>query len=302
MARIVIFMAIFWICIPFVWARDVFLKNGDRWSGEVLSEDEHVLRLKTSAAGEVTIDKTYVDMSRTSPPENTVVGPSQTPISRPPVEWSKRISLGYTKTSGNSRRNQVVGSAVVNRKTGQNESTFKFDTLYASSNDSVEAKKFYGMLRYANSFGINLKSYIVYKLEGQQDIFANVEYRLIPSIGLGYWFSDNDDMRAMAELAAGYQYTKYRSGMESEGQPVLLPRVFLDKRIISRLHLTQDLTFYPSLSALNNYRYRSETALINQINDRWGVKIQFINEYDSHPPNDVKKADFTWITSLEYNF
>ncbi len=102
------------------------------------------------------------------------------------------------------------------------------------------------MARYAYSFGGDLKWYNFYKLEADEDYFADIDYRLTPSTGVGYWFSDTDDLKAMAEMGLGYQYTNYRIEVKSTGEPVLVPRIFIDKRLIAKLHLSEDLTAYPS--------------------------------------------------------
>jgi len=69
------------------------------------------------------------------------------------------------------------------------------------------------MGRYAYSFSEEMKWYHFYKIEGSQDRFANVDSRITPSSGLGYWFSDEDDYKAMVESALGYEHTSYVDGL-----------------------------------------------------------------------------------------
>jgi putative salt-induced outer membrane protein YdiY len=81
-----------------------------------------------------------------------------------------------------------------------------------------------------------------------------------------------------------------------------VPRFFIDKRLIGNLHLSEDLSYYPSLENFNDYRFRSETDLINQITQQWSLKISYINDFDSIPPLGFKKDDYIWVTSLVYHF
>jgi putative salt-induced outer membrane protein YdiY len=283
-------------------AMEIYLNNGDKISGVVVREDDRTLVLKTMAADEVTISKAFIDRQKTYPEEYATKTASAA-TSPADVEWKKHVSLGYTRSGGNTRKTQGILSANVNRKTKFNEATFKFDSLYSTgSNEKVDARKYYGLLRYANSFGRDLKWYNFYKLEGDQDRFSNIDYRVIPSVGRGYWFSDTEDWKLMTEAGVGYQYTNFVDNTKSKGEVILTPRLFLDKRLVAKLHLTEDLTVYPSLDNTQNYRLRSETALVNQISEHWSGKIQLIDNYNSNPQGTAKKNDYTFITALEYNF
>jgi len=286
------------------WGLEIYLKNGDKISGVIVSEDSKSLLVQTLAAGEIKINKSFIDLSKTYPERYGPPTLKQPPnVAVPAVVWKKDFSLGYTQNGGNTKSQLGQMSTAINRKTPFNETTFKLDANYSSSDGVMNGKKFYGLLRYAYSFGDNLKWYNFYKLEGDQDYFADIYYRVTPSTGVGHWFSDTDNLKAMTELGIGYQYTSYRIETTSgQGEPVLVPRAFIDKRLIGNLHLSEDLTVYPSLEDFNDYRVRSETDLVNQITQRWSFKISYVNDYNNAPPPGIKKDDDTWVTSLEYHF
>jgi len=297
-------------CICFLWTAsawglEIYLKNGDKITGVIVGQDGTSILVQTLAAGEIKISRSFIDLPKTYPERYAPPQiPSQKPAAAlPAVEWKKDMSLGYTQNGGNTRKQLGQLSISINRKTHTNESTVKFDSFYSSTNGKMDGKKFYGMLRYAYSFGNNLKWYNFYKIEGDQDYFADIYYRVTPSTGVGYWFSDTNDLKAMTEVGIGYQYTAYRiETTPDKGEPVLVPRAFIDKRLIANLHLSEDLTVYPSLENINDYRVRSETDLVNQITQRWSCKISYIDEFNSNPPPGFKKNDYTWMTSLEYHY
>jgi len=287
------------------WALEIYLKNGDRISGVIIGEEGNSLRVQTLALGEIKLNKSFIDFLKTYPEQYAPPKIQQQNLSLAPpaIEWKKDISLGYVQSGGNIKKQLGQFSGVINRKTPANEATVKMDDLYSSSHGKMDGRKFYGMLRYAYSFGNDLKWYHFYKLEGDQDYFSDIYYRVTPSTGVGYWFSDTKDLKAMAELGVGYQYTGYRIETTSnKGEAVLVPRFFIDKRLIANLHLSEDVTFYPSLENINDYRIRSETDLINQITTAWACKISYVDDFNSVPPLGFKKNDYTWVTSLEYHF
>ena len=65
----------------------------------------------------------------------------------------------------------------------------------------MNAQRYDGMARYAFSFGKHLAWYNFYAFEAMHDRFANIDWRLTPSTGLGYWFADEAAWKATVELA-----------------------------------------------------------------------------------------------------
>lgn len=277
------------------WAKTetIELKNGDKISGDVIAEDENSVTLSTDAMGDITIDKDFVKIEEPEAVETADGGD---------VEWERKISLGYSKVGGNTETGEANANIKVNRKTSDDEWTFKADAYYAEDDNKMTSKKLYGMGRYAYSFGDNSKWYHFYKLEGEHDRFANVEYRLIPSSGVGYWFADTEDWKAMTEAALGYEHTSYRDSTDDSNEAVLIPRGFVEKTIWKDLVFSQDLTLYPSLTDAGEFRLRSDTSLINPVNETTAWRISFIDEYNSDPSGDAEKNDFRLISSVDYHF
>ena len=106
----------------------------------------------------------------------------------------------------------------------------------------------------------------------------------------------------MAEGAIGFEHTNYRDGTESDNGAVLIPRGFLEKKLIGNLQFSEDITLYPSLSEGSEYRLHSETAFINPISDQVAWKFSIINDYNSSPSGNTKKNDFRLISSFDYSF
>jgi len=158
------------------------------------------------------------------------------------------------------------------------------------------------MIRYAFSFGASKKWYNFYKTEAEHDRFANIKYRITPSTGLGYWFSDTDDWKLLTEAGIGYEYTEYRDDTDSDGEVILIPRLFFEKTLFNNSRFSQDITMYPSLSEFGEYRVRSESSFINPINGHISLKLSLIDEYNSDPADDTKKNDLRFISSLMYSF
>ncbi len=319
---------------PNLFAAQIVLENGDKLTGEIVTETDEKIFLKTDAMGVVTVKKEFIVKESPVIPNlrNVYVIPAKAGIQgnrvdprqkhsgmtkgkvekeeivkeRPKTEkkklWQNKVSLGYVESSGNTESSQGNTSFLATRKSDRSEVQLKQSAYYASDKGRMNGRKFNGMMRYAFSFGRQLKWYSFTKLEGSQDRFAKIDYRLTPSFGLGYWFSNEVDWKSMAELAAGFEHTNYRSPTETDNEMVLIPRGFLEKQLTSSLRFAQDLTLYPMISDFGEYRLKSESSFVNKISDQLSLKLSLEDDYNSQPAGDAKKNDMRFISALEVTF
>jgi len=275
-------------------AEEIHLNNGDRISGTIIEETDNTVIIKTEAMGQISIEKDFIKYEEKKQIDEAKKG--NAPL------WQRKASVGYSQTRGNTEASQGSVELSVNRKTGDDEWTGQFKAYISTSNEKMDAKKFYGMGRYAFSFSHDLKWYNFYKVEADQDHFANIDYRLIPSTGIGYWFSDEEDWKLMTEGAIGFEHTNYRDATDNDNAAILIPRGFLEAKLIGNLKFSEDITLYPSISEGGEYRLHSETALINPINEKASWKVSFIDDFNSNPSGNTKKNDFRLISSVDYAF
>jgi len=287
---------IFFIFFSFgdIFAEEIHFKNGDKISGKIIKETDNKLIIETKAMGIISIEKDFIKQEEKKQ-MNKVKGENKS-------QWQRKASLGYSQTGGNTEASQGSVEVSINRKTDDDEWMGQLKAYLSTSNKKMDAKKFYGMARYAYSYGNDLKWYNFYKIEADQDRFANIDYRLIPSTGIGYWFSDEEDWKLMTEGAIGFEHTNYRDLTDSDNEVVLIPRGYLERILIGNLKISQDIILYPSLSDRGKYRLHSETALINPINDMISWKVSFIDDFNSSPSGTTKKNDFRLISSVDYEF
>lgn len=296
-----------WICILIVflafyinaYAEEIHLRNGDRLTGVIIKQDEKSIVLETEAMGTVTIGRDFIEDSS----KNAEVISARVEKQDKQIIWKREVSLGYNKSSGNTQNTQLSSSIFVNRnRKWIDEITLKGDVYYSSSNKSMDAQKWYTMGRYAFSFGKRKNWYNFYKLESDHDRFANVDYRLVPATGMGYWLYDLPGLKAMAELALGLEHTDYRGNKKDTDEAVLVPRLFFEKEIFNKLRFSQDLYAYPAMDDFGDYRIHSETAFTNPVTKNLSLDIKVIDDYDSTPAEDAKKNDTRFISSLSYSF
>jgi putative salt-induced outer membrane protein len=229
-------------------------------------------------------------------------GYSEEQAAEEPV-WQREFSLGYTKSSGNTEASQLSATLSADRKIEHvNEINLKADLFYSSSNGQMDAQRWQGMGRYAFSFGETKKWYNFYKFEADHDKFANVDYRLIPAAGVGYWLYDLPEMKVMAELAIGFEHTDYSDRSKESNEAILIPRAFFEKTFFEDTKFSQDLSLYPALDDFSDYRLHSETALTTALNEKLSLRLSLIDDYNSSPASSAEKNDLRLISSLAYSF
>ena len=173
---------------------------------------------------------------------------------------------------------------------------------YSSTKRKMDAYKWYGMGRYAYSFGSMKRWYNFYRIEVDHDRFADIDYRFVPAAGVGYWFYDLPRLKLMVEAGAGYEHTSYRSNIKDKGGWVLAPRAFFEKELFSNTKISQNIFYYPAFEDFSDYRIHSETMLDIAMNHKLSLRISLIDDYNADPPADTKDNDLRVISSLAYSF
>ncbi len=213
--------------------------------------------------------------------------------------WKTEVSLGYNQATGNTRNSQLNAAIDANRKTDADELTVKASTLYSSQNKKMDGQKNTGSIRYAFSFW-EKEWYGFYKFAAEHDRFANIDYRIIPSAGIGYWLSDTSQWKAMAEVGLGLEHTEFNDNTKEETDIILIPRGFVEKKIFDEVTISQELVLYPNLDQTDQYRFRAETKFTNPLTENMSLRFSFIDEFNSSPAGDAKKNDTRTILSLVY--
>jgi putative salt-induced outer membrane protein YdiY len=276
----------------------IHFENGDKISGKIITENDKTVVIESNTLGTISLDRTHIAsiISASKPPEESTEKAGTAKL------WDNKISLGYSQSGGNTTKSSFSGSLLFHRKTIDDEFHLRATGSYGSSNKKMDSQKWDGLVRYAYSF-YGKKLYYFYKFEIDHDYFANIDYRLVPSTGIGCWLSDKPDWKFLTELGLGFQNTNYRDDTSATNQMAAIPRLFLEKKLTDRIRFVQDLLLYSSLDYVGEYRLHSETSLINPLNDIFSVRLGFTYDYNSDPASSTtKKEDFQFITAIDCAF
>lgn len=292
-----------------------YLKSGDRISGDILESTDEYFRIKMYyIEQEITLKRDLISrmesneehakaLNQAPPAPGVTAANPIVPVTAPaPKYWENKLSAGYQVSNGNSKNTSAHLHLDSHYKKDRNEWFLKGQWDYGSDRGKMNMQKYYGRAQSNSRLAGDTRWFYSRSLEINHDRFANIDYRVLPSLGMGYWFIENDKSKAEVDFGAGWEYTNYGDPTKSTSNATFIPHAYFDKMLVGRMKFAQDLTIYPSLADIRQFRVRSDSSLINPITDKLSWKLSLIDEFNTEPGGDFKKNDITFISSLEYAF
>lgn len=285
--------------LDYSFADEVHFTNGDVLKGILKQESASEIIFESENLGVLTLSKdrittvTRTQSAQVSPPEKTI----------PEVKWTRQIEGSLLLKSGNTVAKGFGGKFVVSRKREKiDEWTLQGRGTYASEDNKMSTQTYYGLLRYAWSFGEAKEWYQFNKIEADHDYFANIRVRYTPAAGLGYWFFDQEHLKGLLEGGLGVQRTDFRDEKSDTTELLVSSRAYFEWLIHEKFSLSQEFLFYPYLTELGEYRLRSETSLKIPLYTGLSFRTGLVEEYQSNPGGNTLKNDIRLESSLAYTF
>jgi len=312
-------------------ADEVWLKNGDRLTGKVVSLDGGILMFKTTYAGDLSIQWGEVVNLKTDDPIRVVFGDETTaqgPVSpgdagkvkvkaeqvaepvtvdlasikninpKPPLRTNLRANVGFSMTDGNTDTQDIYADAEFVARTLQNRYTI--GGLYKRSEDEdVKTEdKALGYMKYDHFF--TKKWYGYANATGEQDEFKDLDLRVTLGVGAGYQFFESD--RTNLSLEAGLSYV-------DENYILAKDNSFAAGRWAIRFDhflLPKSLQYFLYHTGLQSVEDSDDLILFTQTGFRipfyknLNITAQFNWEYDKSPSPGKKESDYTYLLTFGY--
>jgi len=216
--------------------------------------------------------------------------------------WTGDIFVGYTKTNGNTNKSTGSASAQAVKKFKRSQYTIKGNWLYSNTNDKMDGQKWDVLNRYTWDFGKEYRWYSFAQVLVDHDYFADIDYRVTPSAGVGYHILTGEDFIWDADAGVGYRITRYRiNSAKDDEAPTMVAHTFLKKKIFDKAFLSEDLTVYPGFKADDGIVLHSETVFSNPLRDNLDFEIKYIIDHNTEPAGK-KKTDTQIIAGIKYKF
>ena len=211
-------------------------------------------------------------------------------------DWKFHSELSYVKTSGNSKAETFAAKAEATKTVEKNRFTAKASGLYAKSDGSETASRWYILGRWDRT----ITDRMFWFLQGDllNDKFAGFQYRTVWLGGVGYDILKTKKHYLKGLASIGYAYQKYEAG-GSDNYPTASIDLNYVWQILDNLKFKEDFNYQTSLSDMELFYVNSDTSLQVKINTHFSLGVGLRIAYQNTPPaENIKKTDTTFLTSL----
>lgn len=316
----------------------VYMKNGDRITGKVLRKGDENLVLETPYAGEIKIEIGEIvsletdaevsvmlkDGTLTEAQLGRVPGggvtlrrqagapPAEIPLeqlayinpnakqSGVGVDWSGRVTLGVTDTSGNTETRDAYVEAGLKATAKGWRWTTDGRAKYAESSGVQTAGSWLAGTRYDWFF--RERQYLYGRASAQRDTFSGIDFRWTAGAGYGYKVIESD--RTNLELRAGLDYVSTERVVPPNQDYLAIGwGVDFDYWFVAdRLQFFFGQEGFADPQGDEGLVIRSQTGLRAPIIDDLTANLQVNLDYNSDPGPGFKTTDRTYIVGLGYKF
>lgn len=218
--------------------------------------------------------------------------------------WKTAVSLGYNQQTGNTNKAQFNLGALYTRAWENEEFNAHLNMLYSQSDKKMDSQKWDSGLRYLWKFGQENRWFNSYQITVDHDRFADIDYRITPAAGIGYWIvqeTDEKDWKWMVEGSLGYEITNYRSAKPDDEEAVFIGHTYIDKEIFDNSLISEDFYVIPSLEG-GGTRFKSVTAFVNPLAENLDLEVKYTIDHDTDPAAGIKKTDTLFTVGIKYTF
>jgi putative salt-induced outer membrane protein YdiY len=320
---------------------ELFFKNGDRLTGKIDHLAEGKLVFKSDVADEITVDISSIrTFSSDSPvkvclkdgtvfnqkvvssePNQFAIEDTETlkaqkfnldaissinPLLKPPPKWTGDISLGLTSTHGNTKTDNISGSANLSKRTEKDRTQLSGDYARGRQADPDTGEKettedwWRTKAKYDYFFTQKLYGYLDGRYE--KDAIARLDRRVIVGTGGGYQWLESDDMNFSTELGLASLYEKFDNQTDSNSELSAQAGYHFDKKLFKNIKFINDLTYYPSIEKFSDYFLTTTAEIRTDLTKTMFVNFKAVLDYDETPAIGTQSTDTKYLFGLGYSF
>lgn len=317
-------------------ADEVFLLNGDRLTGKIVSATGGKLILNTDAAGEITIDlakvktfsaeapvqlqlggKTLVESRVAAGLEGEVQGeippgtPAQplsikgiTAINPPPPAWHGAVAFNALFTTGNSETQQLGFTASASKR-WDNRLSLGAEYAYGRQTDqnngvtSTTVDYGSGFIKYDHFLTKKLYGYAGFKVE--HDGVAGLTFRTMTGPGVGYQWFESPQFNLSTEAGPSWVHEQFEDSGSRDFLALRLAYA-VDWTPVKPVKLYHNLEYLPNVADFSEYLLSINAGARATIWKGLFADFRIEYRYDSTPDAGRKSTDTRYILGAGWTF
>ncbi len=212
--------------------------------------------------------------------------------------WETTAAAGLTLTRGNSDTITATANILTQKKWTQNELRFGADGTYGEDQGSQNAASIHGFGQYNRLFTDRFYGYA--RVDALHDAIADVEYRVMLSPGVGYYFIKDANTSLSGEVGPGVIFEK-QGRRDDTYMTVRLAERF-EHKLNDRVRIWQSLEWLPQVDDFNNWILNGELGLETKMTEKASLRVFATDSYDNQPAPGRKQNDLKLVTAIAYKF
>ena len=291
------------------------LRNGDRISGSVVTEDTNQVTLKTSWSSSVVVPMTEIKTRETNvvegarqpavpgtsaPTPGTAGVSAATPL-KPvaPKRWTGEAQLGVDLLFSERNRQLYSGRLKTTYAHSRFRNLLDYQFSYGRTEGVLSDNRMYGSMK--SDYDLTRKFY-VYNLGGAgYDEIRRIDLHYEAGPGVGYHLIKRTNFVLNTEAGINYQLQERADDTRSE---IFFYRFAEDItwKINARLSLDEKFEFFPRVQNWGQYRFRFESNIRYALVNKFAFIVTVLDQYDSAPPEGVPQNDLQVRSSIGVKF
>lgn len=299
-----------WALPGVAWSEVVVLhlKNGDRITGTIVSEDTNRVVLGTAWTKEIVVPVSQIERRQTSAvaatrpaaiPPPAVPARTAPPPPKPPKHWHGDAQLGLDVAFSERDRQLYTGRLKLSYVRDRFRNLFDYNAAYGKNDGLLSANRMDGISK--TDFDVG-KRIFVYNLAGAgYDEIRKIDLRYEVGPGVGYHIMTRSNMVFNAEYGLNYQAQHLSDHTTREN---IFHRLAEDStwRFFKKLTVDEKLELFPRADLSGDYRVRFETNWRYWLLQNLSLTLTVFDLYDTQPAAGIGRNDLQVRSTLGVTF
>ena len=310
---------------------EILFNNGDRLTGTVLSAEGGKLKFKTAVAGEITVDMKDVKTFTTDAPievrtkDDTVI---TAPAAKSETDGSVRVEeadvplndVKYVNFNQSWTGSVVAGAMFARGNTYADQANVSFEAQRRTIEDRFTLNGAYNFGRQEDDDGnretsvdnwfaagkydyfFTEKFYGYASLRYEKDRIAELDRRVVPSVGVGYFWFDEPDFKFDTEGGVAYVHEKYEDGGTDDAMSLRLAYHLKKDLYDDKVQLFHNLEYFPSLEDIDDLLLLTDAGIRTALTERMFAEYKIEWRYDTTPAAGNSKHDYRHVVGVGWKF
>ncbi|MFN7138201.1 MAG: YdiY family protein [Limisphaerales bacterium] len=311
------------------------LSNGDRITGNLVSESSNQVVISTAWAKELAIPVAEIskrevlapapEPAKTAevlvPPDPPKPVPPPVPAPKPKPKiaqkksWSGKADIGADLGFSETTRQLYYGRGkvvyapqtppgTIKAFSDRFKNTFDFNATYGRTDGVLSANRLEGTSK--TDFDVGKKVFFYNLIGGGYDEIRRISLQYEVGPGVGYHLVTRTNLALNTEFGMNYLFQQFRGRDNNERFSLRMAEDFTWS-LSQRLTLEERLEFFPSVEDIGEFRLRFETNLRyalwqNGSGQNIYLALTLLNIYDTQPARGVERNDLQIRSSIGINF